>query len=156
MEVVMNEQYPLTVFFDASCGLCHNEMQNIKIHDSGQQLILVDCSAEGFDDTPYRSDGVTRAAMMECIHVRNNQGEWIKGISAFELLYRTVGMLVMAKFWGGRYTRSLMERVYPWIARNRRAITKTGLPIFFEIWSKHSARQANKRSQQCSEGRCSI
>lgn len=152
----MNEQYPLTVFFDASCGLCHNEMQNIKIHDSEQHVILVDCSAEGFDDVSYQVDGVTRAAMMECLHVRDSQGAWIKGIAAFEVLYRTVGMPAMANFWGSRFTRPLMERVYPWIARNRQFITKTGLPIFFEIWSKHSARQAYKRSRQCSEGRCSI
>jgi len=152
----MNEQYPLTVFFDASCGLCHNEMQNIKIHDSEQHLILMDCSAAGFDDRHYRVNGVTREAMMECLHVRNSQGVWSKGISAFELLYHTVGMPAMANFWGGRFTRPLMERVYPWIARNRQAISKMGLPILFEVWSKHSARQAYMRSRQCSEGRCSI
>ena len=123
----MNEQYPLTVYFDASCGLCHNEMQNIKIHDSEQHLIMVDCSAEGFDDMPYRADGVTREAMMDCLHVRNSQGAWIKGISAFELLYRTVGMPAMANFWGGRFTRPLMERTYPWIARHRQLISKFGL-----------------------------
>lgn len=152
----MLEQYPLTVFFDASCGLCHNEMQNIKIHDSQQHLNLIDCSAANFDDTPYRGEGVTRAAMMECLHVRNNLGEWIKGIAAFELLYRTAGMPAMAKFWGSRFTRPLMENIYPWIARNRQAITKTGLPFLFEVWSKHSAQQAYKRSRQCREGRCSI
>lgn len=156
MEVVMNEQYPLTVYFDASCSLCSSEIQNIKTHDSAQNLILVDCSAASFDDTPYRADGVTRAAMMERLHVRNSHGEWFKGVPAFELLYYTVGMPAMAKLWGGRFTRSLMERVYPWIARHRQTISFTGFPLVFKLWGMCEARRALKRSRKCHEGQCSI
>ncbi len=152
----MHEQYPLTVYFDASCGLCNSEMQTIKIHDTEQRLMLVDCSAVSFDDTPCRVDGVTRKAMMECLHVRDNQGSWIKGVSAFELIYRTVGIPVLAVFWGGRFTRPLMEHVYPWIARHRQALSRTGLPLLFEIWGKYSARHAYSRSRQCSTGQCEI
>lgn len=152
----MNEQYPLTVYFDASCGLCNSEIQNIKIHDSVQQLILVDCSAADFDDTPYQSDGVTREDMMECLHVRDRQGVWFKGVPAFELLYRTVGMSVLEKLWGGRYTRPLMERVYPWVARHRQAISWTGMPLLFKLAGMCEARRALKRSRKCHEGKCSI
>lgn len=152
----MNEQYPLTVYFDASCALCNSEMQNIKTHDSRQQLILVDCSATGFDDTPYRSDGVTRQAMMECLHVRNSHGEWVKGVPAFELLYRTAGMPLLASLWGGKFTRPLAERVYPWVARHRRVISWTGLPILFMLCGKCEARRASRRGRQCHEGKCSI
>lgn len=152
----MNEQYPLTVFFDASCGLCKNEMQAIKIHDSGQRLSLVDCSANNFDDTPYRADGVTREAMMACLHVLNSHGKWIKGVSAFELIYRTVGMPVMANLWGGRFTRPLAERAYPWIARHRGLFSWTGIPMLFKLWGNCEARRAFKRSRRCSKGQCSI
>lgn len=152
----MNEQYPLTVYFDASCRLCHNEMQNIKIHDTGQQLHLVDCSAANFDDTPYRKDGITRETMMACLHVCNKQGEWIKGVPAFELLYRTTGMTAMASLWGGRFTRPLAERAYPWVARHRMAVSWTGLPLLFKLWGKCAARRAYKRSRQCHDGQCSI
>ncbi len=152
----MNEQYPLTVYFDASCGLCHSEMMAIKIHDAAQRLILVDCSAAEFDDTPFAADGVTREAMMHCLHVRNRQGEWIKGVAAFELIYRTVGMSAIANLWGGRYTRPLMERVYPWVARHRQFISWTGMPLLFKLWGNCEARRAFKRSRQCSEGQCSI
>lgn len=152
----MDEQYPLTVYFDASCELCHSEMQNIKIHDAEQRLNLVDCSAASFDDTPYRGDGITRETMMECLHVRNNQGVWIKGVSAFELLYRTVAMPALANLWGGQFTRPLMERVYPWVARHRQVISWTGLPILFMLWGKCEARRAYKRSRQCHDGQCSI
>ena len=152
----MNKQYPLTVYYDASCGLCNSEIQNIKIHDSEQHLILVDCSAASFDDTPFRADGVTREAMMECLHVRNSQGMWIKGGSAFELLYRTVGMPVLVKLWGGRLTRPLMEHIYPWVAHNRQVISFTGLPLLFKLWGMCEARRAFKRSRKCHEGQCSI
>lgn len=149
-------QYPLTVFFDESCSLCNSEIQNIKIRDTGQRLHLVDCSYISFDDSPYRAEGITREAMMNLLHVRSSNGEWIIGVSAFELLYRTVGMPFLANFWGGRYTRPLTERVYPWIARHRQIISCTGLPIFFKLWGKCEARRALKRSQQCSKGQCSI
>ena len=78
--------YPLTVYFDASCSLCNSEMQALKIHDTKQRLCLIDCSAADFDDAPFRSEGITREAMMACLHVQNSQGTWIKGVSAFELL----------------------------------------------------------------------
>src|ERR1017187_6454542 len=119
MGVDMNEQYPLTIYYDASCELCNSEMQAIKVHDTGQRLNLVDCSAPNFDDAPYRDDGVTREAMMECLHVHDSRGKWIKGVSAFELLYRTVGMSAIANLWGSSLTRPLAELAYPWIARHR-------------------------------------
>lgn len=152
----MDRQYPLTVYFDASCSLCNSEMQNINIHDKAQHLILIDCSATGFDDTPYLSDGITREKMMACLHVRDAQGTWIKGVPAFELLYRTIGMPVLANFWGGRLTRPLMERIYPLVARHRQLISRTGIPILFELWGKSEARRAQKRSRQCHEGKCSF
>ncbi len=152
----MNERYPLTVYFDASCGLCNSEMQAIKIHDVGQRLTLVDCSAVNFDDTAFRSAGITRADMMACLHVCDGQGVWIKGVAAFELLYRTVNMPTLARLWGGRLTRPVMERVYPWVARHRNLLTWTGMPLLFMLIGKCEARRAHKRSQRCSKGRCAI
>lgn len=148
------KQYPLTVFFNASCGLCNNEMRAIKVHDTEQRLNLVDCSAYDFDDSPYRADGVTREALMECLHVLDSQRVWIKGAAAFELIYRMVGMPAIASLWGGRFTRPLAERAYPWIARHRRIFSWTGIPIFFKLWGHCEARRAVKRSRRCREGQC--
>jgi len=152
----MRSDLPLTVYFDASCRLCHSEMRNIKGHDSAGYLLLVDCSAADFDDAPFSAFGITRAAMMGCLHVRDNQGAWIKGVPAFELIYRTIGMSALANFWGGYYTRPLMEKLYPWIARHRRVLSLTGLPLLFEAWGSYAARRAHKRSTQCSKGQCAI
>lgn len=149
----MRSDLPLTIYFDASCGLCHSEMLNIKAHDHRNYLRLVDCSAADFDDAPFRTDGITRADLMERMHVRDNQGAWIKGVPAFELIYRTVGMRHMAKLWGNR---TLMGRLYPWIARHRHGLSLTGLPVLFSLWGKCAARRAYRRSQQCKDGDCSI
>lgn len=146
----------LTVYFDASCSLCNSEMQTIKLHDTAQQLNLVDCSSPDFDDAPFQAKGITRAAMMACLHVRNSAGEWIKGVPAFELLYQTVGMPLFAWLWGSRYTRPLTERLYPWVARHRQAFSWTGLPVLFKLWGKCAARRANQRSRSCHAGKCTI
>ena len=152
----MNERYPMTVYFDASCGLCNSEMQAIKAHDAAQSLILMDCSSADFDDSPFQSESITREDMMACLHVRDGLGKWIKGVDAFELLYRTVGKTVVASLWGGRLTRPLAERVYPWVARHRQLLSWTGLAWLFKLWGRCEARRAHKRSRRCHEGQCSI
>jgi predicted DCC family thiol-disulfide oxidoreductase YuxK len=152
----MKTAYPLTVYFDASCKLCDSEMHNIKLHDIEERLTLVDCSAPEFDDTPFVSEGITRDVMMSCLHARNDHGEWIKGVAAFELIYRMVGMASIARLWGSPLTRPLAERAYPWVVRYRHLLSKIGLHQIFNLWSRHAARQADKRSRQCSQGHCSI
>jgi len=152
----MRSDLPLTVYFDASCRLCRSEMQNIKVHDTQGYLLLVDCSAADFDDAPFSAAGITRSAMMGCLHVRDNQDAWIKGVSAFELIYRTVGMPTLANLWGGHYSRPLLEKLYPWIARHRQMFSLTGLPLLFELWGNCAARRSHKRSKQCSKRQCSI
>jgi predicted DCC family thiol-disulfide oxidoreductase YuxK len=153
MEGSMRSDLPLTVYFDASCRLCRSEMLSIKAHDTRDYLRLVDCSAPGFDDAPFRADGITRADMMERLHVRDNQGAWIKGVPAFELIYRTVGMQRMAGLWG---RRELMNRLYPWIARHRHGLSRTGLPLLFTLCGKYAAWRAHRRSRGCKNGKCSI
>lgn len=152
----MKDANALTVFFDASCKLCNSEMQNIKLHDIADRLTLVDCSAPEFDDGPFMLEGISRIAMMNCLHARNDLGEWIKGVAAFEVIYRSVGMASIAKLWGHPLTRPLAERAYPWVVRHRYFLSRIGLHKLFNLWSRHAARQADKRSRQCSEGNCSI
>jgi len=100
MRGVMNDHYPLIVFFDATCGPCNNEIQAVKIHNTEQRLKLVDYSARNFDDSPYRAQGVTRESMTECLQMLNSQRKWIKGVSAFQLICRTLGLPSIASYWG--------------------------------------------------------
>lgn len=146
----------LTVYFDASCALCKREMAVIRLHDVAQRLAWVDCSAADFDDAPFRAEGVTRAAMMASLHLQDAAGAWITGVDAFAVLYRSVGMNAMATLWGGKWTRPLTERLYPWVARHRQLLSWTGLPLGFVLLEKYAAWQAQRRSRACRAGACSL
>jgi len=152
----MNTIYPLTIYFDASCRLCNSEMQNIKLHDANNQLILIDCSTPTFNEMPFHAEGITKKLMMNRLHAQDANGKWLVGVDAFEVIYRTVGMASIATLWGGRFTRPLTKRLYPWVVKHRYTLSKIGLPELFGLWSKHAARTAEKRSRLCSEGRCKV
>ncbi len=151
----MDTAYPLTIYFDASCRLCNSEMQNIKVHDVDNQLILIDCSSPEFDDAPFNKEGINRTLMMNRLHMQDANGNWRMGVEAFEVIYRTVGMASIAKLWGGALTKPLAVKLYPWVVKHRYTLSKIGLPELFGLWSRHAARRADKRSRACAEGQCS-
>jgi hypothetical protein len=74
-------------------------MQNIKLHDADNQLILIDCSAPEFDDAEFNALGITRELMMNRLHAQDANGQWLVGVAAFEVIYQTVGMASIAKLW---------------------------------------------------------
>ena len=152
----MDIKYPLTIYFDASCPLCNSEMQNIKVHDLDNKLVLIDCSAPEFDDSPFRKEGINRTLMMNRLHAQDSNGNWLVGVGAFEVIYKTVGMVTIAKLWGGALTKPMAERLYPWVVRHRYILSKIGLPELFVFWSKHAARKAEKHIRACGEGQCDI
>lgn len=152
----MNPTYPLTIYFDASCALCDSEMQNIKLRDTRNTLQLIDCSAPDFDDRPFHAKGINRDTMMNCLHAQDANGQWIKGVAAFEVIYRTVGMASIARLWGHPLTRPMAERVYPWVVRHRHLLSALGLHKLFNIWSRSAATSAHQRTRACREGRCTI
>lgn len=150
----MTTHYPLTIYFDASCRLCNSEMQNIKRHDFQDQLRLIDCSAAEFDDTPFQALGFNRELMLNRLHVQDAQSNWIIGVPAFELIYQSIGMTILAQLWGSKLTRPITEWLYPWVVKHRALLSKTGLPAVIDWCGKRAARKAEQRSQQCRKGRC--
>ena len=152
----MDARFPLTIYFDVSCALCNSEMQNIKAHDTGNQLILIDCSAPEFDDTQFHAEGIGQKQMMNCLHAQDADGQWIKGVAAFEVIYRAVGIASIAKLWGHPLTRPLAERAYPWVVKHRHILSAMGLHKLFNLWSKRAALRASQRSRSCANGRCTI
>ena len=148
--------YPLTVYFDASCRLCNSEMQNIKAHDANNQLILIDCSSQQFDDSPFKPQVIRKVDMMTLLHAQDAKGQWWIGVDAFTVIYETVGLNMLSKLWGSRLTRPWAKRLYPWIARNRQLLSFIGLPVLFNCWQKHAVRKSLKRSQTCHQQGCSV
>lgn len=118
---------PLTVYYDQSCPLCATEMHVIRELDWRGRLKLVDCSAPEFDDRALADEGVTREAMMTRLHARDPEGRWLTGLDAFEAVYASAGLQGMARFWGDRRLRPVLDRIYPVMARYRQPLSRLGL-----------------------------
>lgn len=137
----MNITYPLTIYYDASCPLCATEMHTIKETDFENKLILIDCSADSFNEPA--SCPSSKALMMERIHAVDATGVWIKGVDVFAIAYKAGGFNKLGKFWQSKALRPLLTWAYPLIADNRHWLSKTPLPYIFNKVLRSLAPKAN-------------
>lgn len=101
-------------------------METIKETDTGEKLILIDCSNNNVsipDSCP-----VTREAMMERIQAVDANGEWINSIDVFAIAYKAGGFEKLSNLWGNKRLRPIFNHFYPWLADNRQWLSKTPLP----------------------------
>ena len=119
-------RYPLTVFYDASCPMCANEIVALKERDLGARLELVDCSAPDFDQDVLAGTGITRTDLMSRIHARDAHGRWLVALDAIEAAYRAAGLDRAARFFGARGMRPLLDPLYRLVARRRQALSRLG------------------------------
>jgi predicted DCC family thiol-disulfide oxidoreductase YuxK len=134
----MNITYPLTIYYDASCPLCAAEMHTIKETDFENKLILVDCSADSFNEPAFCPS--TKAVMMERIHAIDAAGQWIKGVDVFEAAYAAAGFQKLSRFWGSKTLKPILTRAYPLIADNRHWLSKTPVPYILNKILRHCAK----------------
>lgn len=149
-------QYPLTIYYDASCPLCTREVSILKRYDHADQLQLVDCSPGDFATV----DGHTRSAMMRLIHARDAAGQWLIGAPVFAAAYRASGFASIASLWGSRRLQRFWGVVYPWIASNRMALSRLGVTAAL-TWVLHrlharAAERALAQSRGCHDGLCEL
>jgi predicted DCC family thiol-disulfide oxidoreductase YuxK len=142
-------EYPLTLYYDASCPFCKKEMDDLKSYDSQDRLRLIDCSPVSFRDALAEVAGITRAEMMALIHARDGSGRWMIGVEVFILAYRAVGIEMMAGLYEFPLLRPLWNRLYPWVARHRMGLSRLGLNRAYEGLVHWAARRAHKRAQVC-------
>jgi predicted DCC family thiol-disulfide oxidoreductase YuxK len=121
--------YPITVYYDASCELCRAEIDAMKSRDDADRLQLIDASAAGF----VPPDGVTRHDLMSRIHARDANGAWLRGVDVFAAVYEAAGFRRLARIYRSRALRPLLDRMYPWIADHRQALSALGLARVFGI-----------------------
>ncbi len=146
----------ITVYYDASCAFCSQEINNLKLYDDKEEMVLVDCSAADFDECPFAAEGITQQDMMNALHVMDSKGQWHIGVEAFEIMYRKAGLKRMAAMWGHPLIKPVAQKIYPWIVRNRYLLSKIGMVQILGLWGKVAARDAEKRAGRCKEGKCSI
>jgi len=121
--------YPITVYYDASCALCRSEIESLKSRDTGDRLRLVDCSAADF----VVPEGATRDALMSRIHARDADGAWLRGVDVFAAVYEAAAFPRLARLYRAPALRPLFDRMYPWIADHRRALSALGVPHLFRL-----------------------
>ncbi|MEE9331346.1 MAG: DUF393 domain-containing protein [Methylophilaceae bacterium] len=131
-------QYPLTIFYDASCPMCKTEMETLKETDKDNKLILIDCS--NTDLTIPLNCPASREAMMERIHAIDANGKWIRSIDVFAAAYSASGFKRLGAFWSSKRLRPLLHRAYPWVADNRHWLSKTPLPYILNKFLRLSAK----------------
>lgn len=146
--------YPLTVFYDGSCELCRQEMLTLTQRDINKHLLLVDCSAADFDDTPYRPSGINRHILLNCLHAQDAQGRWLAGVDAFAVIYRSVGMNRLARLCDHPITRPIAARLYPWVVRNRYRLSAAGLPRLLAALSPSALRPTGQTQSSCLSDQC--
>lgn len=134
----MNVEYPLTIYYDASCPICRSEMETIKESDADNKLILIDCSNS--DLITPASCPVSREDMMERIQAVDANGKWINSTDVFAAAYTAGGFNKLGSLWGNKTLQPLFNRVYPLIADNRKLLSKTPLPHLLNKLLRFSAK----------------
>lgn len=110
----------LDVFYDGQCPLCAREMNALRRLDRKRRIHFIDLTRA---DLATSAPGKTLPQLMEKIHARLPNGEWIDGVEVFRRLYGLVGfrwLILLTRIPGIAW---LLDRAYLAFARNRLRLT---------------------------------
>lgn len=145
-----NTNYPLTVYYDASCPLCMAEMSNLMLRNREAKLVFVDVSATpGISPLP----GVPYADLTRLLHARAADGRVIRGVPALHAAYTAVALGWVTRPTTWPLIGPLADALYPFVARHRQRIPRVVVRWLFEGASRRAAEHAAARGS-CSQGRC--
>lgn len=147
---MQSQIYPLTLYYDAACPLCNAEMRNLMLRNQAGLLRFVDASAPGFVTPP---PGCTQAELLMLIHAQTATGEVVRGVEVFRLAYAAVGLPEVSRVLRLPLLSSLAERLYPWLARNRRRVPAALVRTLFERRLRKAAERA-AHNARCQDGVC--
>ena len=142
--------YPLTLFYESACPLCHAEISNLMLRNPAGQLAFVDISAPGFDSQP---PGTTQQDLLACMHAVTADGRVIKGVDVFRLAYDAVGLGTVSTFLRLPVVRQLADWGYPVLARNRHRLPSGLAALMFGGPIRRAAERAAR--ERCEGGSCS-
>lgn len=128
-------------------------MQELKAIDVDNVLELIDCSVAGFTDAPAQAAGLDQRRLMAAMYIRTPDGQWLDGPDAFAHLYATLGIPGMAKLWGSRRLRPLVNAGYWLFARTRKLLSALGFAHLVRWFVRREAQRAAARAQHCNSQR---
>lgn len=135
-------QYPLTVYFDATCPLCLAEMRAMTARDEAKRLDLVDCSPASFSTGP-----APRAALMTALHAVDASGRLLVGVAAVRACREAVGLPTGGAWLELPLVAALADRTYALLARHRYRLPR-GLVALL------ARRTARRGGSACADGQC--
>lgn len=144
-------QFPLTLYYDASCRFCNAEMNNLMLRDTQHRLRFVNCAEPGFSGGP-----APQKELMRAIHGVDARGQVVIGVECLTRAYEGIGWAWVHRFFSLPLIRPLAERSYAVIARNRYRLPQWPVAALFESGARRAAERAARNSERCREGRCEI
>lgn len=146
----MRADYPLTIFYDASCPVCALEMDHLRARDAARRLVLVDMSAPGFDATRF---GLTLPELDAAIHALRPDGSIVRGMAALRLAYAAAGLGWVLRPSAAAPLRPLFDAGYRLFARHRKPVSRVLAPFIVALRERR-ARRALAEMNACAAGAC--
>jgi predicted DCC family thiol-disulfide oxidoreductase YuxK len=121
--------YPLTLYVDDACPLCHAEMTGLAARSAEGCLRAVDASVAGFrGDEATRAAGLDQSTLLHRLHARDADGRWLVGIPVFAAAYEAAGVHWLARLLRVRWLRPLWDAGYALVADHRWLLVRLGAP----------------------------
>lgn len=136
----MPSDYPLKIFYDASCPVCALEMDQLRARDSGGRLELLDMSAPGFDAACH---GLALADLDAAIHAVRPDGSVVRGMPVLRLAYAAVGLGWLLRPTGVGPLRPVFDAAYRVFARHRKSISRALAPAIAALRARRGRRSAS-------------
>ena len=133
----MATDYPLKIFYDASCPVCALEMDQLRARDPGGRLELVDMSAPGFDASCH---GFAHADLDAAIHAVRPDGSVVRGMPVLRLAYQAAGLGWLLRPTAVGPLRPVFDAAYRVFARNRKSISRALAPAIAALRARRARR----------------
>ncbi len=146
----MRADYPLTIFYDASCPVCALEMDHLRARDAASRLVLVDMSAPDFDAARF---GLTLPELDAVIHALRPDGSIVRGMAVLRLAYAATGLAWVLQPSAAAPLRPLFDAGYRLFARHRKPISRALAPFIVALRERRG-RRALAGMNACAAGTC--
>ena len=83
------KNHKITLLYDGACALCAFEMDLYRKKDPKGLIKMVDISLPSFSVDDY---GLEEKAVNKHFHALDEAGQWHKGVDAFILIWKTLGI----------------------------------------------------------------